>query len=165
MADARGAAGTLAEPAARGAGATLRPPFPVPRRPHRLSLFAQPLDRAAFVAYFLGAVVPLAALAWVLWRYVRPNLSGGDAFVWLVVGLAGIGVLSLVAFLALRRTARQALGRLDGENRRLGALLGAARALAAGSAEHDLLRTAATSAAEISAAHAGFLSCASARTL
>ena len=126
------------------------------RRPHRLSLFAQPLDRAAFVTYFLGAVVPLAALAWVLSRYVRPSLSGGDAFVWLVVGLAGIGVLSLVAFLALRRTTRQALGRLDGENRRLGALLGAARALAAGSAEHDLLRTAATSAAEISAAHAGF---------
>lgn len=128
----------------------------MPSRPHRLSLFAQPLDRAAFVAYFLGAVVPLAALAWVLHRYVRPALASDDGFLWLLAGLAGIGALSLVAFLALRRTARQALARLDGENRRLGALLAAARSLSAGGADHDLLRTAAASAAEISAAHAGF---------
>ena len=128
----------------------------MPRRPHRFSLFAQPLDRAAFVAYFLGAVVPLAALAWVLHRYVRPNLQRGDALAWLATGLAAIGALSLVAFLALRRSTRQALARLDGENRRLGALLGAARSLAAGAGDHDLLRSAAAAAAEISAAHAGF---------
>ncbi len=97
------------------------------RRPHRLSLFAQPLDRAAFITYFLGAVVPLAALAWVVHRFVRPTLQRADALLWLVAGLTAIGALSLVAFLALRRTTRQALGRLDGENRRLGALLGAAR--------------------------------------
>ncbi len=36
-----------------------------------LSIFSQKLDRAAFTAYFLGAVVPLVALAFVVERYVR----------------------------------------------------------------------------------------------
>jgi len=128
----------------------------VARRPHRFSLFAQPLDRAAFVAYFLGAVVPLAALAWVVQRFVRPTLSGDDTLLWMLAGLAAIGALSLVSFLALRRTARQGLARLDGENQRLGALLGAARSLAAGGADRDILRAATAAAAEISAAHAAF---------
>ncbi len=38
------------------------------KRPHHLSIFAQSLDRQAFVAYFLGAIVPLAALALVAHR-------------------------------------------------------------------------------------------------
>ncbi len=130
--------------------------FSVARRPHRFSLFAQPLDRAAFVAYFLGAVVPLAALAWLVQRFVRPTLASDGTLLWMLAGLAAIGVLSLVSFLALRRTARQAVTRLDAENRRLGALLGAARSLAAAGADRGILQLATAAAAEISNAHAAF---------
>lgn len=126
------------------------------RRPHRFSLFAQPLDRAAFVAYFLGAVVPLAALAWVVRRWAWPALQGSDG-AWSVVGvLVSIAVLSLVSFLALRRTARLALARLDRENQRLQALLRAARALSASTSDQEILRQAATTAATASGAHAAF---------
>jgi len=129
---------------------------PVARRPHRLSLFAQPLDRVAFVAYFLGAVVPLAALGWVVQRWVWPALQGRGAF-WSVASLlASIGVLSLVSFLALRRTAHAALARLDTENQRLQALLRAARALSATSTDQEILRQTAAAAAAVSGAHAGF---------
>ena len=34
----------------------------------------QKLDRTAFIAYFLGAVVPLAALCLVVQRFVLPSL-------------------------------------------------------------------------------------------
>ena len=37
------------------------------------SIFSQKLDRAAFTAYFLGAIVPLIALAFVVERYVLPS--------------------------------------------------------------------------------------------
>lgn len=129
---------------------------PVARRPHRLSLFAQPLDRVAFVAYFLGAVVPLAALAWVVQRWVWPALQGRGAF-WSVASLlASIGVLSFVSFLALRRTAHAALARLDSENQRLQTLLRAARTLSATTTDQEILRQTAAAAAAVSGAHAGF---------
>lgn len=136
--------------------AMLEFPPPVARRPHRLSLFAQPLDRVAFVAYFLGAVVPLAALAWVVHRWVWPALQGRGAFWSVAALLASIGVLSLVSFLALRRTAHASLARLDVENKRLQTLLRAARSLSATLADEDILRQTAAAAAAVSGAHAGF---------
>jgi putative nucleotidyltransferase with HDIG domain len=102
----------------------------VPRRPHRLSLFSQPLDRAAFVAYFLGAVVPLAALAWVVQHFVKPSFERPEAHWILLGGLSSIGLLSLGSFLALRKTAHAAVARLDRENRRLQSLLDASHDLA-----------------------------------
>jgi hypothetical protein len=39
----------------------------------RFSLASQPLDRAAFIACRLGAVLPLAALAWLTRRFVLPH--------------------------------------------------------------------------------------------
>ena len=45
---------------------------------HLQSLFAQTLDRAVFGIYFLGAVVPLIALAAVVQRFVLPALEQGD---------------------------------------------------------------------------------------
>ena len=43
------------------------------------SIFSQKLDRAAFTVYFLGAIVPLIALAVVVERYVlRPRTSRGS---------------------------------------------------------------------------------------
>lgn len=131
-------------------------PSAVARRPHRFSLFAQPLDRAAFVAYFLGAVVPLAALAWVVRRWAWPALQGSEG-AWSVLGvLVSIAVLSLVSFLALRRTAKLALARLDRENQRLQALLRAARALSASTSDQEILRQAVATAATVSGAHAAF---------
>lgn len=103
----------------------------------RLSLFSQRFDRIAFVAYFLGAVVPLAALAVTIRRL---DLEPSESVAW-TAALVGVAVLSLGAFLALRRTTRLTLRRLDGENRRLTALLDVSEALA--NAE-DLTMAAAT---------------------
>ena len=72
------------------------------KRPHHLSIFAQSLDRQAFVAYFLGAIVPLAALALVAHRYVIPGIQDRSTAIWLVAGLVSISLLSLAAFPAQR---------------------------------------------------------------
>ncbi|MBW2418451.1 MAG: hypothetical protein JRH19_07890, partial [Deltaproteobacteria bacterium] len=39
------------------------------------SIFTQRLDRAVFVTYFLGAIVPLLALGFVVQRDVLPGMS------------------------------------------------------------------------------------------
>lgn len=93
----------------------------------RFSLFSQRLDRIAFVAYFLGAIVPLGALA-VLVATRRP--SAQESVAWGAV-LAFVGLLSLASFLALRQTTRAALRRMDDDLHRLGALLHASQSLAA----------------------------------
>lgn len=106
--------------------------------PHRLSLFSQPLDRAAYLAYFLGAVLPLLALAWVGQRFVSPDDVEGRAVP--VAVFVGLGVLSLASFLALRRTTLQALARLDRDNRRLTTLLAASRALHGAAHDQDAIQ-------------------------
>jgi putative nucleotidyltransferase with HDIG domain len=122
-----------------------------------LSLLAQPLDRAAFVAYLLGAVVPLATLAWVVQRWVHPERLGSTAR-WGLLGLfASIGALSLGAFLVLRRTAHQAIRRLDRDNRRLQHLLEASGSLAAAADDAEILQLAAGAAAEVAEAAGGYV--------
>ena len=71
--------------------------------------------------------------------------------------VASIGVLSLAAFLVLRRTTDAALAQRDRENQRLAQLLGASRALAAAADDHEIRRLAAESAAELAAAASGHL--------
>jgi hypothetical protein len=95
-------------------------------RLNRRSLFSQQLDRAAFAAYFLGAIVPLGALAWVV---QRNELHGDGAFAWIGL-LVSITVLSLGAFLALRRTTRASLDRMERDQQRLTGLLVACDELA-----------------------------------
>ena len=75
--------------------------------------------RAAFGAYFLGAVLPLVALGFVLERHVLPGVS--DRLVSLgLVGLAlSLTVLSLGSFFALRRTTLRSIARMDRDNRHL----------------------------------------------
>jgi putative nucleotidyltransferase with HDIG domain len=98
----------------------------------RYSLFQQRHDRIAFVAYFLGAVVPLGALAFALSPDGHVLLGSTGAWTGAWTGtVAGVGLLSLASFFALRRTAQQALRRMDEDNRRLVSLLGASRALSA----------------------------------
>ena len=90
-------------------------------RPNRRSLFSQQLDRIAFAAYFLGAIVPLATLAWVVQHH---ELQGDGALKWVVL-LVSIASLSLGAFLALRRTTRESIDRMARDQERLKGLLAA----------------------------------------
>ena len=94
------------------------------------SIFSQKLDRVAFTAYFLGAVIPLVALAFVIEKFVFPTLSDTYITLGLIGLLTSIAVLSLASFLALRRTTRHSIDRIDSDNRRLSALLGISKSLA-----------------------------------
>ncbi len=141
----------------------LRAGIAVMARQSRFSLFAQPLDRAAFVAYFLGAVIPLAALGFVTQRYFDvAGLRTASGFtllqsrLFLIALIVSIAILSLASFLALRRTMRQALERAKVENRRLAELVSSSRALAAADHETDVLRLAAEHVAKLTGARAAY---------
>lgn len=123
------------------------------RSTHRLSIFSQSIDRVAFVAYFLGCVVPLAGLAFVAHRYMLPGLSTDGATATVGV-LAGVGCLSLGSFLALRRVARQTVGRLDTDRRRLETMLDLATRLADARFADDVNRTVADTARKMCSAEA-----------
>ena len=98
------------------------------------SIFSQKLDRAAFTAYFLGAVAPLVALVVVVERYVVPGLHDRLALFGLFGAVGSIAVLSLASFLTLRATTRRSLATMDRDNQRLGSLLQVSGSLAR--AEH-----------------------------
>ncbi|MBW2270737.1 MAG: EAL domain-containing protein [Deltaproteobacteria bacterium] len=81
------------------------------------SLFAHPVDRGSYVAYFLGAVVPLVALGIVTDRYVLMR-AGTLGTGWHpaalevpeILGLFGaISALSLGCFFMLRRLVKRSL--------------------------------------------------------
>jgi putative nucleotidyltransferase with HDIG domain len=126
------------------------------RSKSRLSIFAQPIDRAASVAYFLGAVVPLGALAWLVLQKLRPTAAEIDAD-WIVVTLGLIGLLSLLSFFVLRRVAQTALRIMDRENASLSHLLAASRTLAAATEAHEVLSLAAEAAAKVTFARGGYV--------
>ncbi len=93
-------------------------------------LFSNKLDRAAFSAYFLGAIVPLLGFAFVVEKYVVPQVERDDllSWIWLIVFTA---LLSLGSFLVLRTRTQRSLQRMETDNRRLSALLRVASELAA----------------------------------
>lgn len=126
------------------------------RRAHQLSIFSQSLDRAAFVAYFLGAVVPFLALAFVLDAYVLPAMPQGPWSLGLVALALCIGLLSAAAFLMLRRVTLQTVARMQGDNRRLEALLETSARLASASHESDVATAAASCALRIAGAQGAF---------
>ncbi len=77
-----------------------------------IKAFPSALDQGAFVAYFLGGVVPLAALGVVVERYLlSPEIERLDdlSAAGLVSLVAGIAVLSLFSFLMLRRLVVRAI--------------------------------------------------------
>jgi len=121
------------------------------------SIFSQKLDRVAFTAYFLGAVVPLLALGLVIDRFVLPAVSDTYVTLGLVGGFTSITVLSLASFLALRRTTRQSISRIDSDNRRLSALLGLSNSLATVEYGNFAAETAARTALELAGARASFV--------
>ena len=124
---------------------------------HRGSIFSQKLDRVAFIAYFLGAVVPLVALGVVVDRFVFPAVRDRLA-IWGLVGAVGcIAVLSFAAFLVLRRTTRAALDQTQRDNRRLAALLELAGSMAVARHGDDAAETAARGILGLTDATAGFV--------
>jgi putative nucleotidyltransferase with HDIG domain len=126
--------------------------------PRRLSsLFSHKLDRAAFTAYFLGAVVPLVALVVVVERFVLVALDDRLARLGLLGAVASIAVLSFASFLTLRRTTRRSLVTMERDNRRLGSLLQVSASLSR--AEHSGMAalSASVCALELAGAQAAFL--------
>jgi len=124
---------------------------------HLGSIFSQKLDRVARTTYFLGAVVPLLALSYVLQRYVLPTLGDRLQTFGLLGLLVSIGVLSLASFFALRRVTRVSLARMDQDNERMGALLDTARALAVVDFAEDAPRTATHAALGLTRSRAAFV--------
>src|SRR5262245_66541767 len=103
-------------------------------RETRHSLFSQRLDRAVFASYFVGGVAPVGAFAFVVHRWVLPEVQGEElAFAGWLSACVSLGVLSLGVFLALRVITKRALARMQGDNQRLSVLLGASRELASDS--------------------------------
>ena len=123
----------------------------------RSSIFSQKLDRVAFIAYFLGAVVPLAALAVVVQRYLLPTITDRLVGIGLIGLVVSIGVLSFCSFLVLRRTTRTSLQQLDTDKKRMASLLDVSGTLAAVAHGSDAASTAARYAKELCNAQAAFV--------
>ena len=123
--------------------------------PHRLSLFSQRLDRVAYVAWFLGAVVPFGVLVGML--AFRGGHANGNMGTELVGVVSAAAFLSLVSFVTLRRMARRSLERMDEDATRLTTLLNASTAIASASTTDEAASVAATYAARIASARAAFV--------
>jgi hypothetical protein len=118
------------------------------------SIFSQKLDRIVYTAYFLGAVVPLVALAFLTERFVLPSLADRLAWVGLIALVLSIGALSLGSFFVLRRTTHKTLDQMDRDNHRLGSLLNASGAFANAQHEAEAAATAVRCAVELTEADA-----------
>jgi len=124
---------------------------------HRNSIFSQRLDRTTFTAYLLGAIVPLVALGVVVERYVIPALSDKDQVLGMIGLVASISILSFLSFLVLRKTTHSTLERIDRDNRRLSALLGASTSLTASDHASDIAATSVACAVELTGAQVAYL--------
>ena len=80
------------------------------------SIFSQKLDRATFTLYFLGAIVPLLALAIVVQKYVLPDLVEKNEVLAMIAMVSSVSVLSLCSFLILRSVIRRTLSGIDRDN-------------------------------------------------
>jgi putative nucleotidyltransferase with HDIG domain len=124
---------------------------------HRSSIFSQSLDRVAFTAYFLGAIVPLIALWIVVERFVLPGIEDRLMSTGLIAVVSSIAILSMASFLTLRRSTRRSLARMDRDNRHLMALLDAAGNLASVQHSDDAAEVAANNGMVLSNADACFV--------
>ena len=114
-----------------------------------LSLLSHALDRVAFVAYFLGAIVPFAALTWVVGVEVLPNQDDPTLAKGMIALVAFMGVLSLGSFLLLRHATRRSLTRLEQDRHRVEKLLDASRAVGSAPYADELMRRAAQFAGDL----------------
>jgi hypothetical protein len=120
------------------------------------SIFSQKLDRIVYTTYFLGAIVPLVALAVLTNSFVLPSITDRLAWIGLVALVFSIGSLSLGSFLALRRTMHRTLDRMDADNRRLNTLLEASGRLSNATHEAEAAATSVRCAFELADATAAF---------
>jgi HD-GYP domain-containing protein (c-di-GMP phosphodiesterase class II) len=125
----------------------------------RHSLFSQRFDRAVLASYFLGGVLPIAALFFVVRDYVLPRYAPGSlAFLGWIAGIVSLAVLSLGVYFALRRISDLTLSRMRADNRRLAALLAASRELAAAREPDGIFAVASQRVRELAGtAHAAIL--------
>ncbi|MBW1885059.1 MAG: hypothetical protein JRJ58_16115, partial [Deltaproteobacteria bacterium] len=100
------------------------------RKANSRSIFSQKLDRAIFVTYFLGAIVPLVLLGAAVQSYVLPALQDDSRMTMSMVGgMIGVAMLSLGAFFALRRLSINAASQMASDNNRLKGILSASKDL------------------------------------
>jgi putative nucleotidyltransferase with HDIG domain len=123
----------------------------------RERIFSGELDRAAFIVYFLGAVVPLIGFGLVIDQFALPSLEDHDLELALIAALVSTGALTFGAFLVLRGLIHAALARMRRDNERLEGLLEWSNAL--GDSEHvsDVLASATARALEMETAEAGYI--------
>jgi len=124
---------------------------------NRNSIFSQKLDRIVYTTYFLGAIVPLIALAVLTNTFVLPSLTDRLAWSGLVALVFSVGSLSLASFLALRRTMHRTLDRMNSDNRRLTALLEASGRLSNATHEAEAAATSVRCAFELAGATAAYM--------
>jgi hypothetical protein len=120
------------------------------------SIFSQQLDGTVYTAYFLGAVVPLVALAIIANQYVLPEMTDRLSWIGLVGLVFSIASLSLGSFFILRRTMHRTLDQIDSDNRRLGTLLDASSRLSNVTHESEAAATAVRCVADLVNADAVF---------
>lgn len=100
------------------------------RNTNSRSIFSQKLDRGIFVTYFLGAIVPLVLLGVAVQRFVLPALQSDSRMtLGMLGGMAGVSMLSLAAFFALRRITRTAAAQMASDNNRLQGILSVSKDL------------------------------------
>ncbi len=125
----------------------------------RHSLFSQRFDHAVFGSYFLGGIVPIAALFWVVSEYVLPTYAPDSlGFLAWIGGGVSLALLSLSVYFALRRITDATLARMRADNQRLAALLAASREIGSAKEPDRILASANAGAREVSGSpHAALL--------
>ncbi len=124
---------------------------------NRHSIFSHSLDRIAFTSYFLGAIVPLIALAFVVNRYVIPNISESRNVIGIIALVVSIAVLSMASFLALRRSTRKSQRQMEADNARLESLLEASGSLSSATNDSDAAAASAHCAFTLSGVGAAYV--------
>jgi putative nucleotidyltransferase with HDIG domain len=125
----------------------------------RHSLFSQRFDRAVLASYFLGGVLPIGGLFFVVREFVLPRYQPGSLeFLGWVAGVASLAVLSLSVYFALRRISSATLSRMRADNQRLASLLASARDLASAREPDAIFATSTARAGELTGdSHAALL--------
>jgi len=126
------------------------------KRENPSSIFSQKLDRVVFTSFFLGAVVPLVALAYVVQTEVLPAITDRLAWTGMVALVLSIASLSLGSFLVVRRTTLRTVDQMAKDNRRLAALLKASGSFANAAHQSEAAATTVRCAIELAEADAVF---------
>jgi HD-GYP domain-containing protein (c-di-GMP phosphodiesterase class II) len=117
------------------------------------SIFSQKLDRAIFVTYFLGAIVPLVLLGMAVEGYVLPALQEDSQMTMgMLGGMIGVTMLSLGAFFALRRLTKNAANQMAMDNSRLKGILSVSKELSTSLHVQDVAQIAVSSARSLTSA-------------